>query len=221
MNANLLHSSICLKIWETFKRLIASKMVTEWPWCIGQEPLTNLLRSVALIFAWFKAMCPKLHCFFDDTCLPWVNPTSLSSVAWRVVIIFIWLSTFDICMPLISVLLLIASIRKNNAIVNNIDKKGKSQKPLGKMLLHWDDDLCWDSIFMHAKQLWLDYVQSSNFTPRIPFQLGIGLFIIWELIQSNLINTDTGGSHMFKVSVLSRLKLKRQSKMSVMMNFPY
>ena len=155
-------------------------------------------------------MCRKLHCFSTmgcfcilnlkvqkcktDACLPWVNFTSLSSVAWRVVIIFIWLSTFDIRIPLISVLSLIASIRKNNAIVNNIDKKGKSQKLLTKVSLRWDDNFwSWDSIFMHAKQLWLDYVESSYFTPRIPLQLGIGLFIIWESKQSNLVYTDTGG----------------------------
>ena len=51
-------------------------------------------------------------------------------------------------MSLISVLLFMASIRRNNAIVNDIDKKGKSQELLEKMSLHWDDDLRWDSIFM-------------------------------------------------------------------------
>ena len=54
----------------------------------------------------------------------------------------------QIRMPLISVLLFIASIRRNNAIVNNRDKKGKSQELLEKMLLQWADDLHWDSIFM-------------------------------------------------------------------------
>ena len=52
---------------------MASKMVTEWTWCIGQVPQTNLLRSVALIFAWFKAMCPKLHCFSTMGCFCILN----------------------------------------------------------------------------------------------------------------------------------------------------
>ena len=160
-----------------------------------------------------------------DACLPWVNFTSLSSVAWKVVIIFIWLSTFDIRIPLISVLVLIASIRKNNAIVNNIDKKGKSQKLLTKVSLRWDDNFWKHSIFMHAKQLWLDYVQSSNFTPdsvstwnRFIYHLGI------KTVKPCLYGH--WGSYMSKVSVLSRLKSraifsKRQSKLSVMMSFPY
>ena len=88
-----------------------------------------------------------------DACLPWDNFASSSCVAWRVVIIFICLSTLDIRSPLTSILLFVASIRRNNAIVNHIEKKGKSQKLLGKVSLHWEDDFRWDSIFTHAKQL--------------------------------------------------------------------
>ena len=118
------------------------------------------------------------------------------------------------------------SFHTGETILVSSARRRRGQKLLGKVSLHWDDGFRWDSIFTYAKQLCRDYVESSNFTPRIPFQLGTGLFIIWELIQSNLFYTDTGGSYMSKVSVLSRLKLraifsKEQSKLSVMMNFPY
>ena len=173
---------------------MASKIVTEWLRCIGQKLIRLNLRHSLLLGS--KAILENFIVFLQwfvfilshklaenvktDACIPWDDFASSSSVAWRVVIIFICLSTLDIRFPFISVLLFIASIRRNNAIDNNIDKQqGKSQKLLGKAL-HWDDDLRWDSIFTHAKQLLLDYLQSSNFTPRIPFQLGIGLFIIWE-----------------------------------------
>ena len=57
---------------------MASKMVPEYNGHgaqahAGQEPLTNLLRFQALIFAWFKAMCRKLHCFSTIGCFCILN----------------------------------------------------------------------------------------------------------------------------------------------------
>lgn len=81
-----------------------------------------------------------------------------------------------------------ASIRRNNAIVNDIDKKGKSQELLEKMSLHWDDDLHWDSIFMQrslsnfrAEEMLLNLIPSSAFLLE-------GLFNILRLIRYRILN---------------------------------